>query len=93
MKFGVWRALAKIEWPDVGNLIVNRGDDDDNSGGDDDIPIEKYSTYRQLYVNHPRVWLTMEAARINTSPNWAKVQHMRKWTLECGRCGCNSKLW
>ena len=85
----VWRALAKREWPDVGNLIVNRGDDNDGSGVDDDLPIGKYSTYRELYVNYPRVWLTMEAARIKTSPNWAKVHHMGKGMLECGKCGCN----
>lgn len=86
----VWQALAKREWPHVDNhLIVNRGNDDDGGGDEDDLPTGKYSTYRELYVNYPRVWLTMEAARIKTLPKWAKAKHMGKKIIECGRCGCN----
>ncbi|KAK1739839.1 hypothetical protein QTG54_009598 [Skeletonema marinoi] len=80
---GIWRALATREWPDVDNLI-------DNASSGDDLPVGIYSSYRELYIHYPRVWLTMEAAKIKASPKWTKMEHMGKYgTIECGKCGCN----
>jgi hypothetical protein len=91
---GIWKALATREWPDVGNLIVTKEDVgdimNDDGGTGADIPVGKYSSYRELYIDYPRVWLTMEAAKIKASPKWMKTEHMGKYgIIECGKCGCN----
>ena len=80
---GVWRTLATREF-------LNEGDDDsllhDLVGGDGG----KYSTYRELYIDYPRVWLTIEAAKIKSkSSKWTAAQHIGKRMIECGKCGCN----
>ena len=89
----IWRALATREWPGVGNLVLNRDDDNfmnDDGSVSDELPVGKYSSYRALYIDYPRVWLTMSAKKIKASPKWTKIEHMGKHgTIECGRCGCN----
>lgn len=86
----IWRALAQRIWPDVGRLIVVNGDDAGIGGGGDEQPV-RYATYRDLFVNYPRTWLTMEAEKVREIPKWSKNQHLSKrgGVLECGKCGCN----
>ena len=78
----MWRTLAVREF-------LNEGDDDNllhdlvGDGG-------KYSSYRELYIDYPRVWLTIEAAKIKSkSSKWTATQHIGKHLIECGKCGCN----
>ena len=74
----LWATLAKMLWPDVGRLVV----DNDGNG--------HYQLYRELFVDLPRVWLTMESARVKSLPKWSRMQHLGKnGTIECGKCGCN----
>ena len=62
----------------------------DDGSVSDELPVGKYSSYRALYIDYPRVWLTMSAKKIKASPKWTKIEHMGKHgTIECGRCGCN----
>lgn len=78
----IWGALAKREWPDITMV------DGYVAGGG--LPDGNYENFRELYVDYPRVWLTIEAAKIKTSPKWTTMQHIgRHGNLECGKCGCN----
>ena len=79
----LWKMLAGRIWPDVGKLVSSPNDVGD--GGN------VASNYRDLFVNYPLTWLTMEASKIQLLPEWSKVQHLSKHggIIECGKCGCN----
>ena len=78
------------------NSDINGGDGnnvDDDGENKDSIahPRLTYSSYRELFIDYPRVWLTMEAARVRlTRPEWTVAKHLGHGrVLECGKCGCN----
>ena len=90
----IWKSLETRIWPEVGRLVVSELDNNDIDNGDlemGDGHQSKCATYRELFINYPSTWLTMEAARVQALPQWSKARHLHSkgGTLECGKCGCN----
>ena len=83
----LWKIVALRKWPYVDSIVTIGSDG--GEGGEDDSNTN-FTSYRDLFVNYPKAWLTMEAARVKALPQWSKARHIGKWgTLECGKCGCN----
>lgn len=82
----LWKTLATSIWSDVGKLVSTT-----DGGGGVGYGDGFASNYRELFINYPRTWLTMEASKVKLLPKWSKVQHLSKHggIIECGKCGCN----
>ena len=61
----LWKIVALRKWPllKTCDSIVAIG----GEGGEDDSNTN-FTSYRDLFVNYPKAWLTMEAARVKALP-------------------------
>ena len=57
----LWKIVALRKWPYVDSIVTIGSDG--GEGGEDDSNTN-FTSYRDLFVNYPKAWLTMEAARV-----------------------------